>query len=966
MKKTLNTGIFLITIAILFFGLAVDNAEGQSQTFTSSGTFTVPSGITSLTVEAWGAGGGGSSISSRYRRGGGGGGGAYARSVITVTPGSSIQLVVGAGGSANRDGGSSTFGNNLVSADGGKGASNNSGNAGSGGSASSSKGDVTYNGGNGADAGNYNSGGGGGAAGSNGAGGDASGSTGGSGTNQNGGDGGTGVYYNNDGNNGQNYGGGGSGASLWYGRGTTGGSGADGLIIVSWTPMQPVDNNVLSYVNGVSGTICNTVNEHGTLTLTSPSGTVFSYIDFASYGTPDGSCPDFTIGSCNASTSRSVVESYLLGANSADIPAENSIFGDPCVGTFKRFYVKATYNEPLCSGSIPSTINGSVPTGGDGSYTYLWESSISGPSSGFAAAAGTNNQQNYSPSALNQTTWFRRTVTSSGLSITSPVVEITVKPVSVITWTGTADSDWNNPMNWCGGTPSSSNDVSIGPRINEPVISTASECKNITIEQGASLTINPAGSLNVTGTFSNNAGASGLNLLSDASGTASLLENTDGVEATVTRYISGNTEAWHLISSPVADQSISGNWTPSGTYGNGTGYDLYVWNEATNCWIYFLNNTTVVNWNTVHPETYFVPGKGYLYSVQAQNPSKKYAGVLNNGDQAIPVTAESTDAGLQGFNLVGNPYPSELDWQSATGWDRSSLVQGASGYDMWVWNPDANNYGVISSAGGTGTNGVTRFLAPEQGFFVRALTDGNMVITNDAKTTGNSASWFKKGLSVNQSLVKIAVESEDSTGSDEIQMQFGALKDGSGAYKLFSPVAVSPSLYMGFGSGNFSVRYLTDTVNNPEVPVMFKPGKDGKYKLKASFDKNAYRYVILEDLKTNTYYDLKSSSTYEFSAVKGDNNSRFVVHFSKPVANNPVELPVKIYTSGTQLVVDVTTVNVQSNMTVFDFNGRMLFKDKLNGNTVHYIPLNAKSQMLIVRLETQAGVITRKVMWMNR
>jgi hypothetical protein len=100
-----------------------------------------------------------------------------------------------------------------------------------------------------------------------------------------------------------------------------------------------------------SGTICNTVPEHGTLTMTAPSGSVFAQIIFASYGTPNGSCGSFTLGSCHATNSASIVSGYALGNNSFSIPAENGIFGDPCFGTFKRLYVQAKY------GPSSSTVN---------------------------------------------------------------------------------------------------------------------------------------------------------------------------------------------------------------------------------------------------------------------------------------------------------------------------------------------------------------------------------------------------------------------------------------------------------------------------------------------------------------------------------------------------------------------------------------------------------------------------------
>ncbi|MBK8709314.1 MAG: hypothetical protein IPN30_12625 [Flavobacteriales bacterium] len=52
-----------------------------SSTFSNSGSFTVPAGVTEVTVECWGGGGRGGRQTSNGR-GGGGGGGAYSRSTI--------------------------------------------------------------------------------------------------------------------------------------------------------------------------------------------------------------------------------------------------------------------------------------------------------------------------------------------------------------------------------------------------------------------------------------------------------------------------------------------------------------------------------------------------------------------------------------------------------------------------------------------------------------------------------------------------------------------------------------------------------------------------------------------------------------------------------------------------------------------------------------------------------------------
>jgi hypothetical protein len=88
----------------------------------------------------------------------------------------------------------------------------------------------------------------------------------------------------------------------------------------------------------------------------------------------------------------------------------------------------------------------------------------------------------------------------------------------------------------------------------------------------------------------------------------------------------------------ISNQEIAGSsWVPSGTYGNGTGYDLYIWNEPTPCWTYQLNTAVAPTWLSII-SIYLRKGRGYLYSTQALNPTKEFVGLLNNGNVSFPIT----------------------------------------------------------------------------------------------------------------------------------------------------------------------------------------------------------------------------------------------------------------------------------------------------------------------------------------
>lgn len=106
MKKT-----FTLALSVLF-GSAFCQSNPQTYTVSGNYTFTVPAGVSSLTVEVVGAGGTGGG-----NGGGGGGGGGYARGVYTVVPGSTLAVKVGAGGGGAVGGTSSV--SSFISATGG-------------------------------------------------------------------------------------------------------------------------------------------------------------------------------------------------------------------------------------------------------------------------------------------------------------------------------------------------------------------------------------------------------------------------------------------------------------------------------------------------------------------------------------------------------------------------------------------------------------------------------------------------------------------------------------------------------------------------------------------------------------------------------------------------------------------------------------------------------------------------------
>jgi hypothetical protein len=250
MEKT----ILLAKRAYLFLALLFLPLFGLAQTsiaFPTTTTWTCPAGVTQITIEAWGGGGAGGGATGFPSAGGGGAGGAYVKNItLSVTPGSSYNVTVGATktGTTNtvQNGNPSSFALTatpavlLINAVGGNGglvsSSNNTSVAGGAAVATGNIGGTTSN--------IYGLAGltGTGTAGTRGGNGGASGG---------GAAGGIGSTTDANGATGATFGGGGAGGKTTTSTDRTGGNGAAGQIIITFdSPEINVQGNAVSIVDG--------------------------------------------------------------------------------------------------------------------------------------------------------------------------------------------------------------------------------------------------------------------------------------------------------------------------------------------------------------------------------------------------------------------------------------------------------------------------------------------------------------------------------------------------------------------------------------------------------------------------------------------------------------------------------------------------------------------------------------------
>lgn len=352
---------------------AASLAQAVTVTLTSSGNWTAPSGVSSITVEAWGGGGAGGGQSITSDGGGGGGGGAYSKkNTLAVVAGTSYTVVVGSGGTGvaggtGGNGGDSYFINtSTVLAKGGIGGAPSSGTppaGGLGGAAASGVGDVKFSGGQGGRGRDNNTGRGG--PGGSSAGTAANGTSGpdpystmtasaapaGGGIGGDGGDDSFDGFAPASGNGG---GGGGSGEAWFSGWLQSGGNGAGGKVVISYvgppvvssivaTSFNPTQNNksvswTVTFTESVSGV------DAGDFALAQLGGAAG-----ASISSVTGSGTTWTV-TANTGTGTS----GTLGLNVVDndsIVAGGLVLGGPGAGNGNFTGQKYTLVNSVCTGA---------------------------------------------------------------------------------------------------------------------------------------------------------------------------------------------------------------------------------------------------------------------------------------------------------------------------------------------------------------------------------------------------------------------------------------------------------------------------------------------------------------------------------------------------------------------------------------------------------------------------------------
>jgi len=392
----------------------------------------------------------------------------------------------------------------------------------------------------------------------------------------------------------------------------------------------------------------------------------------------------------------------------------------------------------------------------------------------------------------------------------------------------------------------------------------------------------------------------------------------------------------------------------------------------------FNSSDVIFYWDTSVSPTYwvFIPheespgvsnklglGKGYAVrsDVETGFITRTFTGELNTGDISVTVyySDSSTSPGQFGYNVIGNPYPSAIDWFAFKD-DNASILSGT----MYLWRQQAtggvnhaSSYIALNSLGVVPYDSANEFIGSAQGFVVKTNADSNVVFKNAHRVSNNEQffrssnrrstannSWLKIEGAGNKSTILVGFNSAATTGFDN---------DYDG---IFIGGTDPLQLYSLNGPDKLLINGLPELVspNDVSLPLGIKSSTTGSFTISIEEEFIDPDFLIkLEDTQAMTITDLRISDyTFNVNSTSAD-ESRFILHYEYDTSlsiDDAVidENDIRTYFINDELNLVVKGNRLPDSMSIYDLNGKMvlmsIFKPRIMTNNlssgIYLIELN--------------------------
>lgn len=516
-----------------------------------------------------------------------------------------------------------------------------------------------------------------------------------------------------------------------------------------------------------------------------------------------------------------------------------------------------------------------------------------------------------------------RAVNVSGVSSNSNIIMVSTYTSNLAsTWTGNVSTDWNTTGNWDNGIPSSITAATIPITGNQPVVADNAVCDDLTMEALSQLTVNSGVSLSVGGDLMMEASASGEASIVEYGG-LSVAGNTS-----VQQYIEGS--RWNFISYPTDMPNTSVYDTLFMRY----------YSEPDSKWNYILDEDSTL---TV--------GQGFeVYTLTSTGDTiiTYDEGDLNVGSINLPVSYSGPG---HGWNVVGNPYPSAIDWDDAS-WVKTNVDA-----SIYVW--DGTKYLVWNGVTGDLIDGV---IPAYQSFFtLTSASSPALQVNNTARVHGPSP--YKSGEVNNLIDVRVAGNGYDDITFIHFNENASTAYDSQyDAMKLFG-IEEAPQLYSIIEDDILAINTLPEYYPGMTIPLGLKVGADAEYTIKVS-KLSSFEFpvnVFIEDLVTGDFVDVSTEDVYSFNSQPGEDEERFVLHFMALTGvDNPMANDVEIYSYNNSIYVK-NAESANATISVTNIAGQVVFNSELENTPINKIDVNLNTGYYIVKVLTNEMMTTQKV-----
>ena len=503
--------------------------------------------------------------------------------------------------------------------------------------------------------------------------------------------------------------------------------------------------------------------------------------------------------------------------------------------------------------------------------------------------------------------------------------------------------------------------------------------QNLTVESGASLTIEKTGSATVGGNFSNS-GTVTMNSDADEFSAIKISGTTSG-NVTYNRFVNvASSNEWDLIGSPVDGLSIS-SFVSTNTSGtatlatNGSAYAVGYYDNSTDTW---TNYTT----GTVGGAGNFDIGKGYqMGTVSGGTQILAFTGTISSSDETQSIinnNAANSGSGRR-WNLVANPYPTYINANDDADNTNNFLTTNASKIDsnflaVYGWDADGSGY---TARGHDYNSNAAVYFAPGQAFMIASDdTSGENITIAEAMQTVSPASSddFISGDVMENTEIFLRLYSYDELIEDahikfQDNMTLG-LDPGYDLGDFYQGAAITTRLVENDEGFNFAHQQLPiSAMENAVIPLVINQAAGQEFRINLHTATIPDPNVYLEDIEEGTFTNLYEGDFVYTPTSDLEGVGRFFIHMTADTMSSG-EVSTSILNAYKEIDASYITIEglaTQSNETkvsLYNILGREVLSTTLNNNmgTQTISTVGLSSGIYVIELESGSDRLTKKLL----